>query len=581
MDKLIDELYEVVVSPERYDDFMSLWGDHLDAALNVSDEISHMGGEIGVSQEIEFEEYRPHFMRAFQLFEKIGRDLSVNESPYAFVTTMAGIGVLIGNKGQIIASSALAAKRLGHIQHMAELQDLLEVNSFKRLGKTVQNVNAGGENFGEGILLMADKDVISGEKHHLNDFMIMQTLSSPELGNHVLLTSPAINWSARLNTTLETSFNLTKKELELVKGLVQGESVREISESKSRSIHTIRTQLKSVLRKCNVHSQANLSKLIVSTAGRIVEEEALKVHLPNAPREGARFSARLPDGRNMDYYLIGPESGEPVLFIHGMLDGTMVTEKFWNELGTHNIRLIAPVRPGFGESDWNDISHDKAPEQFAYDVEFLLNHLELTKPFTTVGHMAGALYAFAVQKFTNLPVKAIVNVSGGVPLVSSKQFACMNPRQRAVAYTARYTPSLLPIVLRAGISQIDGIDSEQFMAALHPAASADGKLLKNRKDVCEILLNGYRFAVSQGHKAFERDSRHVTRDWQNLISKNYSVPIMCIHGEHDAVVDVQSVYRFADGFENRRVRTCSQSGQLILYQNPDLIISEIMNFKNV
>ncbi len=57
---------------------------------------------------------------------------------------------------------------------------------------------------------------------------------------------------------LAASYGLTRAEAEVAADLANGQSVKEISDARRRSIHTVRTQLKTVLRKTGTSSQVQL-----------------------------------------------------------------------------------------------------------------------------------------------------------------------------------------------------------------------------------------------------------------------------------------------------------------------------------
>ncbi|MCP4821025.1 MAG: alpha/beta hydrolase, partial [Shimia sp.] len=87
---------------------------------------------------------------------------------------------------------------------------------------------------------------------------------------------------------------------------------------------------------------------------------------------------RLRDGRKLAYRCFGPEDGNPCLFIHNMLSGPAMLLPLMPHLEARGVRLICPVRPGFGESDVDEVCRDdpsQAPTRFARDAMDLLDHL--------------------------------------------------------------------------------------------------------------------------------------------------------------------------------------------------------------
>ena len=81
------------------------------------------------------------------------------------------------------------------------------------------------------------------------------------------------------------------------------------------------------------------------------------------------------DGRTITVRLLGPDYGVPILTLHGNPGsrlGPHVSEQTLDDLG---VRLIAPDRPGYGQSDRNegrniaDTAHDMAQVMDALDIE--------------------------------------------------------------------------------------------------------------------------------------------------------------------------------------------------------------------
>ena len=112
------------------------------------------------------------------------------------------------------------------------------------------------------------------------------------------------------------------------------------------------------------------------------------------------------------------------------------------------------------------------------------------------------------------------------------------------------------------------------MQALYETAEVDLETVKTN-EVAAIVASGYHFSIAQGHRAFEIDSYHVVRDW-GWRADHVSAPILLIHGRHDPVVSLASVEGFAARLGQRaRLIVDHDAGQLLLYRNPELVISTL------
>lgn len=319
-------------------------------------------------------------------------------------------------------------------------------------------------------------------------------------------------WSNVHDQMLRQMFGLTEAEARLAAELLGGAALKDIALASGRSVDTLRTQLKAIRRKTYTANQQQLVRIMTGL-------EALLRDRPEMARARATYhgSMRLQDGRKLAYRSFGPEDGKPCLFIHNMLSGPAMLLPLVPYLEDRGLRLICPLRPGFGESDVDEVCRadpSQAPSRFAQDATELLDHLGLTR-VVCVGYMSGAVHAFRLAQLHPGRICGVFTVSGAVPMRELSQIMAMNTRQKIVAMTARFAPGMLPPIVRAGIAQIDAGGIEAFVDALYPEESAD-RTVARRSENRDFLHEGYRQAVAQGHLGFAIDSHHVVRDWSRF-----------------------------------------------------------------
>lgn len=561
--ELIERIYASTLEPGRYDDLMQMWQQHVETALAAMP--ADIGEEVDPPSGLRSDELERHFLRAFSILERLGRSVDDSQSVEALIEVQNQPSLLVTADGRIASANAAAksAMRLSDGDTVDSLA--IDVDGLRNLKEALAGLAAHKPS---RLLAVARVSLDDGS----GDLVLALSRAqrpdgAPPLG---LLTVADLAWSFRIGEVLSRAFGLTEAECGIARALVSGETAREIATTRGRSLETVRSQVKAVLRKVDVRSQSELIRLTAA----LVQLD-MRAEEPLRPGSAPMGILPRPGGRRLQYSVIGPEDGRPALFIHGMLDGHGVTGHCRNLLDERNIRLICPVRPHFGASD-PDGGPKGAPDRFAKDLVALLDHLAIEKA-PVIGHMAGAVYAFAAARHLGRRITGIMCVSGGVPIVSHDQFAMMTPRQRIVAYTARYTPTLLPLILRAGIALLDSGGSHAFMKALYESAPVDYRVA-SRPDVFPILAAGYAFTVAQGHGAFEVDSRQVTRDWSSYVTDT-SQPVTMVHGHHDPVVRIRTVRDFASRFPGRiRLREVEDEGQLLFYSVPDLVFGELEPF---
>ncbi|MCO5145820.1 MAG: alpha/beta fold hydrolase [Aquamicrobium sp.] len=556
--KLIDLVYASTIDPHRYDDFMACWQVHLEEVIAGSPE------EDATDPDAAQAEIERHFNRAFAILERLGRQGAEGRSFGALVDGESRPAVLVEPSGRIIAVNGRARTLFG-----VSSGDKIDVLSLEAAG--LSNIRKALSRIAEeppGRLLTVTR-VLSPKD---GTTPIIALTRAPMIGDRpvALLSVADIEWSERIGELLRQVFGLTPAECEIARGIIAGFPLDRLARERGRSEQTVKTQAKSVLRKLELRNQAELVRMIAG----LMQMDAAPELLSPAGRIGGdgRTTIMLGGTRLLDVSVIGPLGGRPVLFLHGMLDGHGITRAARSLLDERNIRLICPVRPNFDRSS-PDGDAPGAPERFASDIEATLDHLGISS-CPVIGHMAGSVYAFAAAARLGRRITHIVNIAGGVPIVSTSQFAIMTPRQRVVAHTARFAPKLLPLVLRAGIALLDSGGDRAFMKALYASAPVDFNVASH-PEVFAILRNGYRFTVAQGHRAFEIDAHQVVQDWTAVVESS-DQKVMLLHGCHDPVVGMQTVRNFAARLGDRaELVEHPTQGQLLFYADPGFVLDAL------
>jgi len=546
--QLVHAVYQIALEPQSYDIFMDHWDNHVARAVA---ELSALKD----SSEFGDSEFMAHFATAFGILEELGR------RPREPLTEGRGPRILLDRNGAVVWRNLAAARVLGLSAHaqLDDLSALLHDPVMARRLLTELPTPTPGER-APGRLLRVDLD--EGAL-----YLLARPITDRE-GQALILVEPLFGeWTPEMERLLGETFGLTEAETAVAAGLAEGFSATELAGRRGVTVLTVRSQIKSLLAKTGADGQTDLMRLLMSVS-RVVDRTLESDEAPGRPAVCA-----VPGGRRIPVELFGMPGGMPVVFLHGMLDGCSATPRIEHALNQHGLRLIAPVRPGFGTAAADTGPIATAPERFARDIEAMIERLGLRR-VVLLGHMAGALYAFAVAARLGSRVAGIVNVSGTVPILSNAQFSTMSRRQRLVAYTARYAPSALPFVLRAGIRQLDFNGERSFMTALYESSPHDLAMIE-QPDVFRSLRRGYRFTVAQGHKAFETDGYHVVRDWSAMAAAS-DVAVRLIHGRHDPVVNAASVEDFCARLGARaRLTMLEDCGQLVLFRKPDIVCANV------
>ena len=551
-DRVIGAIYEAVLRPELYGDFMEIWEDHVLARLEAASGEPRAGANLGGP------ELEAHFRRAFDILERIGRDRPAPDLA-RFVEGHQGFALLVHCDGAVMARSAAAVARLDGAAELTALEEHLIAGSAVQLHALLAACRKGGRR-GEAVVLRSDLEPC---------YLIARSHPVDEGGSDplVVIEPLALQWSARTEALLERSFALSRAELELVRHLMAGHSLRQIAERTHRSEHTVRNQSKAVLAKTGSPSQAALIRLVAV----LCRDAGARAGAGQQDFGGARLRLRTADGRGFDLYRFGAEGGRPVLFLHGMMESLAALALHGPAFRRRGLQVLAPIRPGYGRSDRLD-RPEQAVEAALAQADAVWRHCGLDRA-VVIGHMAGALHAHALASHAPGRVAGIVSVAGAVPIRSLSHLRSMARRQRVVAYTARLAPVLLPTILRAGIAQIDSEMVDEFAAALYPRGSRDHDTLM-RSELHEVICEAYRFSVSQGHHGFLGDAFVVVRDWSRYLAAA-DIPLHLLHGVQDPAVSIGWVREFCADHPQARLTELEDCGQLVFFEKPELVLDTV------
>lgn len=540
---LIQTIYEVAVDPNVYDKLVDLWGRHL---------LITLGEDMQTPQDLS-PEVAQHLLRAFEILNRLGRQEQA-QAPVPPKSERAELR--ISHRGKILEASPLAAEILGATPRGSVFDLALSPESAARLRQEIGSktrATADDAATSEIYVFFAE-----GDKHPYP--MVRELPSESGNGQDFILAGLHNKWTEAHDQILRQMFGLTDAESRVARELLTGATLPEIAVITGRSVDTLRTQLKSIRRKTYTSNQQQLVRIMTGL-------EALIKTGGNAADTGATtdHSFTLPDGRKMTYRCFGPEQGLPCLFIHNMLNGPNFPHNLLQEIHRLGLRLICPIRPGFGSSDPDPVTKrhpGEAPDRFCADMIPFLKHLGHQR-LVAIGHMSGAVFAFRLAQLHPDLITGVFNISGAVPITDMSQIRAMHYRQQIMALTARFTPRMLPTLLRAGIAQIDSGGIEAFLNALYRQGTPD-RTIAERPEHRDILFTGFRQVVQQGHWSFAIDSHHVVRDWSRYCAF-VPQPVTLVHGAADPVVTKDSVRTFAArmGFQ---LHSYSKVGQLVLYQ---------------
>ncbi|KAK6351003.1 hypothetical protein TWF718_004181 [Orbilia javanica] len=125
---------------------------------------------------------------------------------------------------------------------------------------------------------------------------------------------------------------------------------------------------------------------------------------PTCPTEGNLESLLLSNGRTLTYRTYGPQNGTPLFYLHGSPSSSLEAAALVPHLSSRNIRIIAPNRPGFGQSSQHP---NRKITDHARDVMAIADSLGIQK-FRVMGLSGGGPYSLACAH--SIPAERLTGV---------------------------------------------------------------------------------------------------------------------------------------------------------------------------
>lgn len=557
-DMIVDRIYEIALEPSSLDEFIDFWHD-TDLAEKFSD----------------FDKsYKAHLERGetfLQRGETARPDLTEYLQPYDNLAAFVVIGSLIveaSNSGAQSAFGVSAGDSLDQLNLPAEMRAALI-----RTTRDVLNKSEPSEKF-----LKADLATKGGAIL----FRIMRVAEALEDGPAALIVSTHFHWREKTGALLGSVFQLTGAEQNVVRLLIEGQDTKSIAATRNTSEGTIRGQIKSITGKMNLRSQKDIVRLVMAlgefpmgTSGK----EAADLATPELSKNWLETevwkpfkSISVPDGRALTYHDMGPPTGDPVLFSHM---GSCMAR--WSRSMIHlaferNLRVICPIRAGYGHSDNLDPNADPF-EAACNDTMVLLESLRIPQlPYV----VQGSDFPFAADLIAKQPhiVSELIGIGGRPCLPGGLSVDGAGRWQKFFVSTARNSPHLVRFASKAVMAMCKRIGPEAMLRQLCKDSPADLALLE-REEMKQILVANIRLMAGEATnaaRAFAMEYIAFQEDWSDSVVATRHIPVQIFLAEEDPTVDIGSIPKLQEAYPWMEFEVVPNAGLALIYQKPEKLI---------
>ncbi|MEM6759504.1 MAG: alpha/beta fold hydrolase [Pseudomonadota bacterium] len=337
----------------------------------------------------------------------------------------------------------------------------------------------------------------------------------------------SLRWSSAIAPLLRAGYDLTDAEIDVLELLFRGHQPKDIASSRGRSLETVRTQVRNICRKTDTHGQVDIVHLVY---GLIATTQSIQAD-QMAAAQGS-FSLKLASGRRMDVECTGPDTGKPLLFLHGCLAGRRLPEAALRRFG--NRRIIAPGRPGHGQTpaDSGLGLRDVVADLFAVLDHFGVGAIDV------LTYDLGAPYglwmaALAPDRVTSLDCLAPVP-----PLIDWKDIWTLPVETRVFSVLSRVNPSAARYLALLGGQRILRQGPAGFGKIVFANSHFDRKQVDDDTGAQRMFWHGHAWHVERGPHGFLADATLSSTAW------------------HDGLSPLRTTPRFLLGAQDRNVPRC-------------------------
>ncbi|PHS22783.1 MAG: hypothetical protein COA85_10850 [Robiginitomaculum sp.] len=477
--------------------------------------------------------------------------------------------LIINNKGQILTANTQAKDLLKGASDVFIDKLPLSHDSIHALRGIIKEITAGVQKLERVIYLQIETDPPRSAFGYCRALPI----GDDAIGLHISLSY--FDWSPAIISNLQSALGLSESEGLVLQSILMGHSHKEIAGIRDRSLDTIKTQAKAILRKARCAKMNDLVHLCTSIAYVIgLSESAATKTQGNAnwvtPRQGLH-ALPLPHQRTLAYYEYGDPKGLPVLFVHGFFQGPFFPDGMKRDFLKRGLRLIAPSRPYFGytSAPTNKRQYNATACE---DMVALIQHLNLDGKVLIAAHHGGVSHAFRLAKHIENQLTGMVMIGAGIPLtVEHIQFMTKQARMTSVA--SRHAPSVLKLIATMGIRTYRKKGLQAFMEDHYSPTPFDKPCIYD-PHIQPKLYEGMYHLVEQGADAFVHDGRAQLADWTTdleAVNCNQS----WIQGKHCHLMGAHFVADYVRTHSNHSVEILEDAGYNILYQKPKHVVKTI------
>lgn len=510
--ELIRRAYLTTLNPEELTSFEEQWEYFLDENPDAT------------KDSVQNQDIQSHLNLAMEVVERLVVEVDDFETARDLVNKHVGACAIVNQKGQILAYNDEGKDFFKGSSSLTTTDFYPEdIEKLKAWLKAKANTKTTEHQF----FCLQTKDDTE-PKHYF-----VSSLDGLDKHNdrHYIIACAEIGASQNAYLVIKKTFNLSHAETDISIMISNGLTPQQIADQRNVSILTVRSQIKQILAKTNARNMHNLSRILIGMSVKYREVAAdtnQQYAVSDLSNFTKRFSFILNDGRSMEVTEQGRSSGAAVLRFHSLVSGVQMIEKSAQLADAQNIRIIAPSRAGFGNSEpLTKLSLEDHINQSLEDYIYILDHLKIDK-VVLMCERAG----FLAQRFAlKYPERTLgLLMIGTVPIWEDSHLDSLRPRHKVLIKTSMHAPYAVPYLARMAKVLIDAGKTGLYISGIDQPRKTEKAVLEKRENF-ESIERMYKHIANQGVQAFVRELPTIHTDWSDD-AKKLTCPINIVLGSH-------------------------------------------------
>lgn len=546
---IVDRLYDVALDPVHYEHLVDVWADKFSLDGSAGD----------IPPDDNDEVVHTHAQRASVFLDRYKLDQENRSWQDRLNDVERRAAFMMDGSKKVLSLNAIAKESLG-------LSDNALLSDFPFEDHDLQSLKDVALRIGQQAEPVSVVMRIRRTDTNRPLLVRISPVESDRALPVVLVVLAEIVWLPRFSDVLCETFKFTKAEADVVRHIVAGLPAAEISTARKTSLETVRSQIKSILDKAECNSQTELVRTVIGFL------DVISVSAGDDDNDGLSVSGSeqfetitLSDGRRYDYRVFGDTKGIDCLYMHmdyGFVVWTKAAEAAAREQG---LRVIVPVRAGYGQSELPDTETDFR-QRTVDDMLALLAHLNVDQ-FVILAQASDLRFALAMAPQVEGRLLGIIGCAAQLPLQNAAQYERMDKWQRFINWNARYAPKLLPFLVKAGFQLAQKINKERFFEQVNGGSPADMQTF-SEPDIKYAILTGSDVCLSDthiAHVAFSREVIDHEDNWYELL-RDCPIAIELYQGDQDPQSPLETVEEITGDLDHISVEIVENAGQILFFK---------------